>query len=149
MTGIFFSSLFSTLYTMEEGLCERCGNEPCDCSDPERVEPLSSDDEVPSDQHPGVNAFLPDEEFQCHQPEEEWVPTEAEKDVAMMRVSGVAPKRSHAAKQPHVFATPKPNLEEYFDECNTSEAKRISICRAYASYLAALQPKKKRKVAKK
>lgn len=42
----------------------------------------------------------------------------------------------------------QPDLADYFQDFDTPDAKRIVICRTYASYLSALQPKK-RKVVKK
>lgn len=38
-----------------------------------------------------------------------------------------------------------PDLGGYFDEFGTDPRERISMCRKYASYLASLLPKKKRK----
>lgn len=128
----------------ESSVCERCGFDPCDCSDPGRVEPF-----VP---HEGVERFLPDSDFQCHQPEEPievdepFVPTEAEKDVAqhqtaIMRVGGKAPKRSRSPPPPRRVA----RLDTFFDQYETPLDQRVTMCRAYASFVASTLPKKQKK----
>jgi len=81
---------------------------------------------------------------------EPWVPTEAEKDAASrLRVLSKGPSEK-AVKRPR---SPRPSLDvdddvpdlaEIFDNYDTPHPLRISICRAYASYLAAMQPKKPR-----
>lgn len=129
----------------EEPVCERCGFDPCDCSDPGRVEPPY---------HEGVDRFLPDSDFQCHQPEqpievnEPFVPTEAEKDVAdkpiriaHMKVGGKAPKRSRSPPPPRRVA----RLDTFFDQYDTPLAQRVTMCRAYASFVASTLPKKQKK----
>lgn len=130
---------------LDSYFCERCGDRPCSCSDPGRVEPKF----VP---HPGVERFLPDSDFQCHQPEEVdepdvWVPTEAEKDVAKpiriahMTVGGKAPKRSRSPPAPRRVA----RLDEFFDQYGTPMDQRVTMCRAYASFVASTLPKKQKK----
>jgi len=77
---------------------------------------------------------------------EEWVPTEAEKDAAIrirdLRL--VPPAVAKAPKRPRspVAEDDIPDLAEIFDNYDTPHATRISVCRAYASYIASLQPKK-------
>lgn len=94
-----------------------------------------------------------EEEFPCHQPAEDdspfsdvsspsddeqpFVPTEAEKDAKERSV-----KRPRAV-QPAFDALP--DLAEIFDNYDTPLALRVSICRAYASYVASTLPKKPRK----
>jgi len=112
-----------------------------------------------------------EEDFPCHQPSEElsehedsdvqdWVPTEAEKDAASRLremtfndAEAVQPRAAKAAKRPR---SPEPadddlvpDLAEIFDNYDTPHPVRISICRAYASYIASLQPKKPKAVSKK
>jgi len=119
--------------------------------------------------------FLPkmegEENFPCHQPSEEelsehedpevqdWVPTEAEKDAASRLremtfndAQAVQPRAAKAAKRPR--SPPQdddlvPDLAEIFDNYDTPHPVRISICRAYASYIASLQPKKPKAAPKK
>jgi len=115
------------------------------------------------------NNFIPkmegEEDFPCHQPSEEevsereeaelhdWVPTEAEKDAASRLremtfhdAQAVEPRAAKAAKRPRspepVDDDLVPDLAEIFDNYDTPHPVRISICRAYASYIASLQPKK-------
>lgn len=111
-----------------------------------------------------------EEDFPCHQPSEEeesagpleygpfedvqeFVPTEAEKDAASrMLTLKSAPKAAKAAKRPR--SPPQdddlvPDLAEIFDNYDTPHPVRISICRAYASYIASLQPKKPKAAPKK
>lgn len=111
-----------------------------------------------------------EELFPCHQPEEvsseyedsevrDWVPTEAEKDaasrlreMAFHDAQAVQPKATKAAKRPR--SPPEdgdlvPDIDDIFNNYDTPHPVRISICRAYASYLASLQPKKPKAAAKK
>lgn len=112
-----------------------------------------------------------EEDFPCHQPNEEvsehevsevqdWVPTEAEKDAALrlrtMSFDGNAireqPRAAKTAKRPRSPAPADdlvPDLAEIFDNYDTPHPVRISICRAYASYIASLQPKKPKAAPKK
>jgi len=86
--------------------------------------------------------------------QEPWVPTEAEKDAAF-RLRDLTdhlskPVAAKAAKRPRSPCPVEldddvvPDLAEIFDNYDTPHPVRISICRAYASYIAALQPKKPR-----
>ncbi len=58
----------------------------------------------------------------------------------------VSPKKRAAGKSPAYYVSEElsdedemdPNLETYFDSFGTAQKDRISICRTYASYLAAL-----------
>jgi len=132
--------------------CDRCGNEPCDCSDPDRVEPVSDDE--PCSLVESIERFLPDSDFQCHQPEspirvDPWVRTEAEKDVAkppkrtaIMAVGGKAPKPSKRERSPPRKAV---RLDKFFDEYDTPDALRVQLCRSYASFVASTLPKKQKK----
>jgi len=73
-----------------------------------------------------------------------FVPTEAEKDVAQRR-SAKPVAAAKGIKRPlerEVDDDDVPNLDEIFGNYDTPIAQRISICRAYASYLASMQPKK-------
>lgn len=114
-----------------------------------------------------------EEDFPCHQPSEEelsehslalnqaqneevedWVPTEAEKDAAsrLRAITRDAPRAAKVAKRPR--SPPQdddlvPDLAEIFDNYDTPHPVRISICRAYASYIASLQPKKPKAAPKK
>jgi len=88
------------------------------------------------------------EEVEPHQESdaEPWVPTEAEKDAAERLRSLDTVKAAKAAKRPR-SPEPRdddavPDLAEIFDNYDTPHAVRIAICRAYASYIASLQPKK-------
>lgn len=104
-----------------------------------------------------------EEEFPCHQPSYEedvvfdpkpesddeeppFVPTEAEKDAAIrLRLLAEAPPPApKGVKRPRSPLPPDevPDLAEIFDNYDTPHPVRISICRAYASYIASLQPKK-------
>lgn len=98
--------------------------------------------------------------------QEAWVPTEAEKDAAQRAnrrpaenlVAAFAERPDHyaverpapaAGKQPRrgllaEYLDERPDLAGYFDEFpyEIPDLERIKICRAYASYLAALQPPK-------
>lgn len=80
------------------------------------------------------------------EPEEEFVPTEAEKDAAI-RLAAL-PKAAKGVKRPRSpvlnVDDDVPDLAEIFDNYDTPYPTRISICRAYASYLASMQPKKPR-----
>lgn len=116
----------------------------------------------------GTNVFGPwaraghaqevEEDFPCHQPEEfsgpeeesdpldpsgddvEFVYTEAEKDaLARLRASGI--KRPRSPPLPPSV----PDLAEVFDQHDTTPATRVSVCRAYASYVASTLPKKPKK----
>lgn len=85
---------------------------------------------------------------------QEWVPTEAEKDAASrLGKLCMSPRAVKAAKRPR---SPEPgdddlvpDLAEIFDNYDTPHPVRISICRAYASYIASLQPKKRKASPKK
>jgi len=81
---------------------------------------------------------------------EPWVPTEAEKDAASRLREMTKSSSAKSLKRPR---SPRPSLDvdddvpdlaEIFDNYDTPHPLRISICRAYASYLAAMQPKKPR-----
>lgn len=78
--------------------------------------------------------------------QEAWVPTEAEKDYAARYVE--PGKKPRAAKQPRSplveYLEERPDLAAYFDgfAMEIPPAERIKMCRAYASYLASLQPPK-------
>jgi len=98
-----------------------------------------------------------DEEYDCEEP---FVPTEAEKDAearaAAQELALVAHRRGApaAAKRPRSPPLPDidddvPDLAEIFDNYDTPKATRISICRAYASYLASTLPKKPKAAPKK
>lgn len=103
-----------------------------------------------------------------HQPEEQsdegvqdWVPTEAEKD-AMARLNAAVeasssppfsrseirkPQAMKGVKRPARHVSPLadnddvPNLDEIFDDYDTPAKQRVSICRAYASYLSSMMPR--------
>lgn len=139
-------------FTMMKGAaCERCDVDPCECSDPDRVE--ASSDSEPSIVE-AIERFLPDSDFQCHQPEspielDPYVPTEAEKDVAkppkrtaIMAVGGKAPKPSKRERSPPRRAV---RLDRFFDEYDTPDAQRVVLCRSYASFVASTLPKKQKK----
>lgn len=83
-----------------------------------------------------------------HQPSdddvEEFVPTEAEKDAAQRARAQRLPSAAKSVKRPR-SPPPQddvPDLAEIFDNYDTPYLVRISICRAYASYIASLQPKR-------
>lgn len=112
----------------------------------------------PSDEEPEFYEG-PRQEQQDEEDAQEFVPTEAEKDAAArlraMNVDcRVEPLRAaKAAKRPR---SPEPadddlvpDLAEIFDNYDTPHPVRISICRAYASYIASLQPKKPKAAPKK
>jgi len=95
----------------------------------------------------------PHQESSSSEAPEEWVPTEAEKDAAAVaRLRDLNPPAAKAPKRPrspvHVNDD-VPDLAEIFDNYDTPHATRISVCRAYASYIASLQPKKPKKAASK
>jgi len=113
---------------------------------------------------------MEEEDFPAHQPSDdpdgdmitphmesddevqEFVPTEAEKDAASRLHDMKAPRAAKAAKRPRSPVEDDdlvPDLAEIFDNYDTPHPVRISICRAYASYIASLQPKKPRAVPKK
>jgi len=115
------------------------------------------------------------EDFPCHQPSDdepefyegprqeqqdeedaqEFVPTEAEKDAAsrLRALTAAVPRASKGVKRPRSPVARDddevPDLAEIFDNYDTPHLVRISICRAYASYIASLQPKKPKKAASK
>jgi len=63
-----------------------------------------------------------------------------------------APRAAKAAKRPRSPPPDDdlvPDLAEIFDNYDTPHPVRISICRAYASYIASLQPKKPKAAYKK
>jgi len=78
--------------------------------------------------------------------EEPFVPTEAEKDAAERLSTFKRPAAKQPAKRPRSpllnVDDDVPDLAEIFDNYDTPKAARVSICRAYASYLAAMMPKK-------
>jgi len=110
-----------------------------------------------------------EEDFPCHQPSDDdvvfephsevpdedeavpdWVPTEAEKDAAsrLRALTNDPPRAAKAAKRPRSpLRDPDevPDLAEIFDNYDTPHPVRISVCRAYASYISSLQPKKPKK----
>lgn len=131
---------------MEEGYisdhtCERCGDVECTCSNPENQDWSLND---------LVEKVLPDHLFHGAQslPEDDWVPTEAEKDFAqraLQRADAVAHKtlpKQKGVKRSLFPEDKQPNLHDYFDMFGTEEARRVSMCRAYASYLSSMAPKK-------
>lgn len=145
--------------SMSEQGCERCGFFPCDCSDPGRVDPWTGEPGPTTAEQ--VEAFLPDEEFPNHQPEEPFeeeqpvfVRTEAEKDIrsvvklrkpiAIMAVGGKAPKASKRERSP-VPPRRVARLDTFFDEYDTDLPQRVAMCRAYASFVASTLPKKQKK----
>jgi len=85
-----------------------------------------------------------DEDYESEEP---FVPTEAEKDAEerAARVINDLPFKA-PAKRPRspaeVVDDDLPDLNEIFDNYDTPKATRISVCRAYASYLASTMPKK-------
>lgn len=87
---------------------------------------------------------------QLSSPEEDdavpFVHTEAEKDAAMrIRDLRLAPPPAPKGVKRPRSPLPEddvPDLAEIFDNYDTPYPVRISICRAYASYLASMQPKK-------
>lgn len=96
--------------------------------------------------------------FPCHQPEEDdepWVPTEAEKDAAERKRSAALPrpvakgvKRPRSPDPSRQSFDAVPDLAEIFDNYDTPSNVRVSICRAYASYVSSTMPRKKKKAAK-
>jgi len=95
----------------------------------------------------GIEPHQPDEDEQDEE-EVSFVYTEAEKD-AMHALE--RSKAGKGVKRPRGSAPifeedddEVPNLSEIFDNYDTPHPIRISICRAYASYLASMQPKKPR-----
>jgi len=113
----------------------------------------------PSDEEPEFYED-PRQEQQDEEDAQDWVPTEAEKDAASRLremtfndAQVVQPRAAKAAKRPR---SPEradddlvPDLAEIFDNYDTPHPVRISICRAYASYIASLQPKKPKAAPKK
>lgn len=112
--------------------------------------------------NPWADAQDVEEEFPCHQPEEwsegadspvesdgvddvEFVYSEAEKDAAKRLAA------SHGFKRPRSPPLPPsvPDLAEVFDQHDTTPATRVSVCRAYASYVASTLPKKPKATKKK
>jgi len=73
-----------------------------------------------------------------------FVHTEAEKDAAIRIRDLRLPQPAKAVKRPRspLPEDDVPDLAEIFDNYDTPYTSRISICRAYASYLASMQPKK-------
>jgi len=112
-------------------------------------------DHQPEEQEP----FFDPHDVQYDEEDEEedsssdhFVPTEAEKDAASRIVKLKQPAAKQPAKRPRspeVVDDDVPNLPEIFDNYDTPKAQRISICRAYASFLASTMPKKPKKAAKK
>lgn len=96
--------------------------------------------------------------YPCHQPEEDdepWVPTEAEKDAAERERSAALPrpvakgvKRPRSPDPSRQSFDAVPDLAEIFDNYDTPSNVRVSICRAYASYVSSTMPRKKKKAAK-
>lgn len=126
--------------------CERCGEQPCDCSDPGRVDPWTGLPGFSTAQQ--VSAFLP--EIEDHQPEEEdvFVPTEAEKDVAkspLRRSNATVNQRSFKRERSPPVPIKSVRLDEFFDMYDTPMALRVTMCRAYASFVASTLPKKAKK----
>lgn len=69
----------------------------------------------------------------------DWMNDQAKHDECVKR--GWRPP-SRAAKQPAEYVPDEPDLADYFVGFNTPKQQQITICRAYASYLAAGMPKK-------
>jgi len=102
------------------------------------------------------SSSLLQDEVPGRQPEEgelweEWVPTEAEKDAAVR-----AAEKSHLAAKAGGVKRPRspplspnfdavPDLHEIFDNYDTPANVRVSICRAYASYVSSTLPRKEKK----
>lgn len=77
--------------------------------------------------------------------EASWVPTEAEKDFFKRQ-------REPSAKSPlESYLAETPDLGEYFNSFAVpiQQLDQIKMCRAYASYLATMQPRRDRKPYKK
>jgi len=110
-----------------------------------------SDEEAPQDHQPSSG----DEEEAPADEEEFFVPTEAEKDKAARARAFAAssvplpppPKAGKGVKRPRDPAPGVlnddvvPDLSEIFDNYDTPHKQRVSICRAYASYLSSMMPK--------
>jgi len=106
----------------------------------------------PSDEEPLFQVH-PREAQEDEEDVQEFVPTEAEKDAADRLRSMNKEKAAKAAKRPRsppvVDDDEVPDLAEIFDNYDTPHSVRISICRAYASYIASLQPKRAKPAPKK
>jgi len=97
-----------------------------------------------------------DDEDERDESEVEFVLSEAEKD-AISRLAGVSTSIPRApAKSVKRPRSPEPyeddvvpDLAEIFDNYDTPKPIRISICRAYASYLASTMPRVKKGKSKK
>jgi len=83
--------------------------------------------------------------------EEPFLKTDAERDAEARAARPPAPakgvKRPMRAPSPEFDAVP--DLAEIFDNYDTPLATRVSICRAYASYVASTLPKKPKVIKKK
>jgi len=66
--------------------------------------------------------------------------TGAELRAALAR-HGWGPIAGKGCKEPLKRSEPEPDLAEYFNDFNYGSLDRIRVCRAYATYLAAMQPK--------
>lgn len=117
---------------------------------------MEEEEEVPAHQ-PDELEFGSDEEAMMHDAVDDVddvVPTEAEKDAArrLRDLSRSPPRAQKAAKRPRSPGPPEdvvPDLAEIFDNYDTPHPVRVSICRAYASYIASLQPKKPKAASRK
>jgi len=110
-------------------------------------ENLHMEEFVPDHQPESPDPIL-DEEEPSSVSEEPFVPTEAEKDAAERLSTLQRPAAKQPAKRPRspalVVDDDVPDLAEIFDNYDTPKEQRVTLCRAYASYVAATLPKKPR-----
>lgn len=117
--------------------CHRCGYNTCECSGGQGLAlheaNLHERWAAETDYEPtSPTAPLSD-------PEE--VPEDVEDFAAVATVDSLKRPRAFAEKQP---MSAQPDLHDFFDLYGTTLAKRITLCRSYASYLASRLPPKKR-----
>lgn len=115
-------------------------------------ENLQMEEFVPDHQPESPPHFDNEEEENSSSSEEPFVPTEAEKDAAARLTEIRRPAAKQPVKRPRSPAPVDddvPDLAEIFDNYDTPKATRISICRAYASYLASTLPKRPKAAPKK
>lgn len=87
------------------------------------------------------------EDFEPHQPDDgaaEEAAREEEAVAVLTRANATGPVASKGVKTYRPHYEP-PDLADYFRDYDLDDDKQITICRAYASYLASLKPKKRRR----
>jgi len=143
-----------------------------DSSSPFTPPSSDSDDEIMRDALPDpvayVDGFLPDSDFQAHQPslpeqwdEEPFLKTDAERAIEKSplkrsrAMEGLPKPDPIALRSPQAFPNDlkreqaTTSLADYFEQQGVPIRQRVSICRAYASYLSAVCPPPPRKRAQK